>query len=108
MVHKLRDTMGKRDDRYMLDGEIEIDTWKELGRTLKSAKPYLFSTALHFPDVISLNFLDYHDTKIMGLPRPPATRWRLRLLLLPGRKSLLHASNPSGLSLGEASRTQCN
>lgn len=26
MVHKLRDTMGKRDDRYMLDGEIEIDT----------------------------------------------------------------------------------
>jgi len=46
MVHKLRDTMGKRDDRYMLDGEIEIDTWKELGRTLKSAKPYLFSTAL--------------------------------------------------------------
>lgn len=25
MVHKLRDAMGKRDDRYMLDGEIEID-----------------------------------------------------------------------------------
>ena len=35
MVHKLRDTMGKRDDRYMLDGEIEIDTWKELGRNLE-------------------------------------------------------------------------
>ena len=25
MVHKLRDAMGKRDDRYMLDGELEID-----------------------------------------------------------------------------------
>ena len=25
MVHKLRDAMRKRDDQYMLDGELEID-----------------------------------------------------------------------------------